>query len=1209
MSQQTAASYTVGLLIFLFLVQPLPAQERPPVTRPQPFVAAPVCGADGWLSGVRQDASFRAREEQVNRQVLEATRQLDDAILTLPVVFHVISKNPSAVPDARLLDALKELNDAYANAGSFAAPLGIDTKIRFCLAQKDPEGGVTTGINRVESFFATKLSPIIEDRRLKNLVQWDPARYINIWYVESMEEEWTAMFNCDTWLRDRYDGYATMPPGGHPQDGIVVAGFGYLLIHEMAHYLGLYHTYEGFSCLNNNCETDGDRVCDTPPDRFMGASPCSSPSNSCSSDTLSGFANDVPDLSDNYMGGTGPGCSLRFTEGQAKRMRAVVSSQRSGLLHAVCEKPCTDAVTAFIRRSNPYPLPGDVLTFTASSSGASRYEWLLNGAVVSTDASFTRSFATTGKYKVTLKAYSADACYASYTDNVIVTCGVTARFYTNQRTLASKDPILLDSVLFTNTSVNATSFKWLMRSDKGMAEQVVSTGRNLEYVFRVPANYVVRLIATNGSCTDTTEPYPVTVHDPTPEATLNIWNVTCYQQTKVQLSFWVCNSGFKALPAGVPITFYDADPRTASARKLGPTFFTPAAVPGNCCSYTFTHIVDAGREGLNQLYAVVNDSGTTIPLRLPNTPVPERDYSNNIVSRTNFAFRVEATPPVSTLEPGDTLQLSASAGPGAIASYRWQPAYNLSCPTCPVTNLIADTTSAKQVIVTTQLGCYDTATVKVSVPPANDYTVTIDKAACAANNQLHIGFTVRNSFKRGAIPRGLTVSFYKGDPATGSAVLLPPVYTVANSMAQKAASFTTLIQGLDSGRIYAVVNDKGGSVPVALPNTGLLEKAYGNNAVYFDYRPETLLLLPADTTVFRKETVPLSVATPLANPGSVTWQAGPGYSLTCTNCPSSVATVTDASVVFMQALNAHGCVIRGEATVKIFPPDMTVTILERECFTNNSIRVRFRVCMNNNYDSVWAGIPVSFYEGSGANAKPLLPVFYTPARLQGGCSTFTHHIAAPAGTNFFAVVNDKGGNGGRAYEETDYTNNRADTVYEPFTVRILPGDTSIPRLESVELVSHASGGTATSYAWSPARYTSCTSCPATIARPPYTMKYGVVATNEHACTDTAWALVKTFTGGLIQMPNAFTPNRDGSNDVFYVLAGADARMVKDFSIFNRWGEQVFRVREVLPNDPAHGWDGRYKGRDAMGGVYVYYVSLEDSGGHTEIYKGTVVLIR
>ena len=1179
-----------------------------PFTAVAPSTPGILCGADGWLNGARKDAAFRTREELMNRQILSATRQLDDAVLTMPVVFHVISRNPSVVPDQRILDALQELNDAFANAGSFATAKGIDTKIRFCLAQKDPEGGLTTGINRVESFFAQSLSPIIEDRRLKNLVQWDPARYINIWYVENMEEEWTAIYNCDHWLRSRYGGYATMPPGGHPQDGIVVSGFGYLLIHEMGHYLGLYHTFEGMSCMNNNCQTDGDRVCDTPPDGSMSPSPCNNPWNSCTTDTLSGLTTDMPDPIDNYMDYGNGGCALRFTEGQAARMKAVVSTQRSGLVQAVCEKPCTGNITALIRRDNPYPLPGNVINFTPSSTGASRYEWLVDGAEVSTAASFSRTFTTAGKYKVTLKAYDGAGCYASYTDYVIVTCGVTARFYTDKRIIASKDPVLLDSILFTNTSVNATTFKWLMRNDKGMTEQVVSTGKDLRYVFRTPANYVVRLIATNGSCTDTTESYPVTVYDPSPDAQLNVWDVSCYQQTKVRVSFWVCNGGYKALPAGVPITFYDADPRTAGARKLAPSFFMPTAVAGHCCTALYTHIVDAGREGLNQLYAVINDSGTTVPLRLPNTPVPEVNYNNNIGARTNFSFRVSATPAQSTLEPGDTLQLSAWAGPGTIASYRWQPSYNLSCASCAVTNLVADTT-AKQVIATSLLGCYDTATVLINVPPANDYTVTIDKAACAAKNQLYIDFTVRNGFKRGVIPKSLTVAFYSGDPASGSAVLLPPVFTVTDSMLQKAASFSTLVKGVDSGRIYAVVNDKGTTVPVTLPNTGLLEKAYANNAIHVDYQPEKLQLLPADTTVLRKANVQLSVASPLANPASVVWQGGPGYNLSCTNCTLPVATVTDPSKVRMEALNAYGCIIKGEATVKVFPPDMTVEILESECFTNNSVQVRFKVCMNNNYDSVWARIPIAFYEGGGSAGKLLPPVFYTPARLPGGCYTFTHHIAAPAGKDLFAVVNDKGGGGNRAFEETDYANNRGETAYEPFVVRIVPGDTSIPRLGSVTLLPEASGGQMTAFLWSPARYVSCTGCPATTALPPYTIKYGLVATNEHACTDTAWALVKTFTGGIIQLPNAFTPNGDGTNDTYYVLAGAGARMVKDFSIFNRWGEKVFRVQNVPPNDPAYGWNGRYKGRDALGGVYVYYVTLEDSGGHNEVYKGTVVLIR
>jgi gliding motility-associated-like protein len=196
-----------------------------------------------------------------------------------------------------------------------------------------------------------------------------------------------------------------------------------------------------------------------------------------------------------------------------------------------------------------------------------------------------------------------------------------------------------------------------------------------------------------------------------------------------------------------------------------------------------------------------------------------------------------------------------------------------------------------------------------------------------------------------------------------------------------------------------------------------------------------------------------------------------------------------------------------------------------------------------------------------------------------------------------------------AFEETDYTNNGVPTAYQPFVVSIASGDTTILRLSSVELVPWAVGGTMTSYAWQPGPYVSCTSCPITTALPPHTLTYQLVATNEHACTDTVFALVKTFTGGVVNMPNAFTPNADGTNDVFYVLAGASVKTVKDFSIFNRWGEKVFQVNNVLPNDPTYGWKGNFKGRDALAGVYVYYVTVQHSDGREEVFKETVMLIR
>ncbi len=52
-------------------------------------------------------------------------------------------------------------------------------------------------------------------------------------------------------------------------------------------------------------------------------------------------------------------------------------------------------------------------------------------------------------------------------------------------------------------------------------------------------------------------------------------------------------------------------------------------------------------------------------------------------------------------------------------------------------------------------------------------------------------------------------------------------------------------------------------------------------------------------------------------------------------------------------------------------------------------------------------------------------------------------------------------------------------------------------------------------------------------------------------------------------------------------------MVKEFAVFDRWGQKVFEAGNIPPNDPRHGWDGTYKGVEAAPGAYVYRVSVSE----------------
>jgi hypothetical protein len=276
-----------------------------------------------------------------------------------------------------------------------------------------------------------------------------------------------------------------------------------------------------------------------------------------------------------------------FTAGQGQKMRNFLTGPRASLLlQDKCNKPCNENILVNFTRDNWFPSTGSTINFTSTSTGGSVYEWSVNGVITGGNSpTLTYTFPSNGKYRVTLKVSNANpACFASYTDDVIVTCGVMARFFPDKRIIASKAGIMLDTILFTNRSVGAGTYQWLMSNDKGMAERVVSNSFNLNYSFDSPAVYSVRLIASNGPCADTTETFTFNVEDPTVDGSLGLYAVECFQQTKITLSIYICNGGYATIPSGTPISFYDADPRSGNANKLDTTFLMPDSVKGACCS-------------------------------------------------------------------------------------------------------------------------------------------------------------------------------------------------------------------------------------------------------------------------------------------------------------------------------------------------------------------------------------------------------------------------------------------------------------------------------------------------------------------------------------------------------------------------------------------------------------------------------------------------
>lgn len=116
----------------------------------------------------------------------------------------------------------------------------------------------------------------------------------------------------------------------------------------------------------------------------------------------------------------------------------------------------------------------------------------------------------------------------------------------------------------------------------------------------------------------------------------------------------------------------------------------------------------------------------------------------------------------------------------------------------------------------------------------------------------------------------------------------------------------------------------------------------------------------------------------------------------------------------------------------------------------------------------------------------------------------------------------------------------------------------------------------------------------------------LVAVSKHGCADTLTRenIIRIDTMGQIWMPNAFTPNHDGKNDVFAPVGFGYGNTGFKLTIYNRWGEKIFETDKF-----EEGWDGTYNGELCMEGIYIYQVTVTMVNNETRHMEGRVHLIR
>ncbi|MEM6723659.1 MAG: gliding motility-associated C-terminal domain-containing protein, partial [Bacteroidota bacterium] len=187
------------------------------------------------------------------------------------------------------------------------------------------------------------------------------------------------------------------------------------------------------------------------------------------------------------------------------------------------------------------------------------------------------------------------------------------------------------------------------------------------------------------------------------------------------------------------------------------------------------------------------------------------------------------------------------------------------------------------------------------------------------------------------------------------------------------------------------------------------------------------------------------------------------------------------------------------------------------------------------------------------------------------------------------------------------------TLIEPFELTLtLPADTTINSGDRVPLNPIFNRPIQEiTFDWTPDDFLDPPESLNTEARPGESTAYRLTIADLNGCEASDVIRIEVITRRDVDLPNAFSPNDDGLNDIFYVRSNfpESVNTIRTFRIFDRWGELVFERQNFDPNSRENGWDGTFKGTKLTPGVFVYMVEVEYYLGETTLLRGDVMLMR
>lgn len=302
-----------------------------------------------------------------------------------------------------------------------------------------------------------------------------------------------------------------------------------------------------------------------------------------------------------------------------------------------------------------------------------------------------------------------------------------------------------------------------------------------------------------------------------------------------------------------------------------------------------------------------------------------------------------------------------------------------------------------------------------------------------------------------------------------------------------------------------------------------------------------------------------------------------GYTYLWSN-GQQLANISDlpAGNYLLTVTDANGCIISGD-TLLTQPPQLFLRLLEvvdNICFGESEGSIRLEAS---------GGTPGYEYSADGFN-------FQLDSLLTG----------LPAG-DYLATVMDALG----------CTATVEASISQPIELLVDAGPDRFILLGYDTLITAISNYPSVTFSWTPMDSLICLTpgCDRVQVDPVNTTTYQVSVINEAGCIAIDLVTIRVIKDRPLFVPNVFSPNDDGVNDGFTLFGGPGLRRIQKLQVFSRWGSLVYEARDILPNDPALGWDGTFRGQAVNPDVFVYIAQVEFIDGVVETVKGDVTVIR